>query len=394
MDLVLSNLSLLCPSGVLVHSNRIVARFLLTDGDEHELLISENSENHNPVYFPFTKAPHIQHFLRSDGQVISLRPTPSNSTLRLQRSGSPTNEGPPKVQKPSAESTIDQFQPQTGSERELQKLLCGKDDQIDLALVNWLIAVDIPEFQDLTRQDYFKQLDAMIEQVRQEVARMQQVAVARGESLKDANTRCAIFCNAIIKLRLAYAEAFRQENVTPALLRSLYVDPNNICLAGLLRTRRGSCVSMPLIYLVIGQRLGVPVHLVAIGRHYFIRWEEQGYRMNIEPTIVDSVSVTPDDSVYMEIEGLSREQLTGSDLRNLTRREVVGHLLFARSAYWATKGQEHSSQQRYDLSRARQLAPDDQAISKSYEAVFNRVGIKQPPTSIKSQPKEQNGNPI
>ena len=109
--------------------------------------------------------------------------------------------------------------------------------------------------------------------------------------------------------------------------------------------------------------------------------------MNIEPTIVDRVSVTPDDSVYLEIEGLSRDQVSGSDLRNLTSREVVGHLLFARSAYWATKGPEFSSWQRRDLSQARQLAPDDQVIKKSYEAIFNSDGIK-------PQLRPQKGNRI
>ncbi len=258
---------------------------------------------------------------------------------------------------------------ETNAGRELVGLLRVDAAPIDLASVNWLIATDIPEFKDLAREDYFKQLESLTEKVRSDMARMQKVAVARGESLQDANTRCAIFCNAIIKLKFAYAEAFRRENITPALLKSLYADPNNICLAGLLRTRRGSCVSMPLIYLVIGQRLEMPVHLVAIGRHYFIRWEEPGYRMNIEPTIVDKVSVTPDDSVYLEIEGMTPEQLTGSDLRNLSSREVVGHLLFARSAYWATKGPDFSSRQRHDLSQAWQLAPDDQAIKKSHEAI-------------------------
>ena len=275
--------------------------------------------------------------------------------------------------------------PNINASPELEKLLRSDTVPIDLALVNWLIAVDIPEFKDFSREDYFKQLDNLTERVRSEMERMQKVAVGRGESLSNPKTRCAIYCNAVIKLKFAYTEEFRQEKITPARLKSLYANPDNICLAGLLRTRRGSCVSMPLIYLVIGQRLGMPVHLVAVGKHYFIRWEEPGFRMNIEPTIVDRVSVTPDDSVYLEIEGLSRDQVSGSDLRNLTSREVVGHLLFARSAYWATKGPEFASWQRRDLSQARQLAPDDHAIKKSYEAIVNDPGIK-------SQSKAQKGN--
>jgi hypothetical protein len=272
--------------------------------------------------------------------------------------------------------------------------IAAEASEIDLALASWLVAADMPEFKNLTRAAYFKQLDALTEQARQDMAKMQKVAVARGENPQVAKTRCAIFCNAVINLQFAYAEEFRQEKITPALLKSLYANPNNICLAGLLRTKRGSCVSMPLIYLVLGQRLGMPVHLVTIGKHYFIRWEEPGYRMNIEPTIVSRVAATPDDAVYLETEGVSREQLRGSDLRNLTHCEVVGNLLFARSAYWATKEPEYADRQRRDLSRARELAPDDFGIKETYESVFNRAGSKPAPVSINPKLSARKGNPI
>lgn len=274
-------------------------------------------------------------------------------------------------------------------EGELHRMVDARDVEVDLALANWLIASEMPEFRNLTREEYFKQLESLTKQVRQHVARMEKVASARGESLTNANTRCAIFCNAILKLGFAYAEEFRQEKITPASLEKLYADPNNICLAGLLRTKRGSCVSMPLLYLVIGQRMGMPVHLVAIGKHYFIRWEEPGYRMNIEPTIVTKVAATPDDSVYLETEGITREQLKGSELGNLTNREVVGNLLFVRSAYWATKGPEHAAAQRLDLTRARALAPDDAAIAETYRKVIGGAATE---TATQSNPEKGSGS--
>ncbi len=196
-------------------------------------------------------------------------------------------------------------------------MLRGRDEDIDLALANWLIVADMPQFANMSRESYFRQFDVVVEQVRLDMARMEKVAISRGKNLKDPDTRCSIFCNAIIKLGFSYAEQFREENLTPALMKGLYSDPNNILLAGLLRTRRGSCVSMPLIYVVVGQRLGMPVHLVVLGKHCFIRWEEGGYRMNVEPTIIEKVSITPYDSVYLEIEGMTSDQVTGNELRNL-----------------------------------------------------------------------------
>lgn len=282
----------------------------------------------------------------------------------------------------SGKSEFGQFPPRTEAERELEKMLRGKDEDIDLALANWLIAADIPQFADMTREWYFGELDVMVQRVRQQMARMEGVAKSRGQNPNDPDTRCAIFCNAIIKLRFAYADEFRYENLTPAQMTRLYADAYNIFLPGLLRTRRGSCVSMPLIYLVIGQRLGMPVHLVTVGKHCFIRWEEPGYRMNVETTTVDKVRVTPDDSVYTEAEALKPSELTGNQMRNLTRREVVGNLFFARSANWATTGGKCETQRCLDIARARHLTPDDPGIKATQEGLFRAYGIKPEHTSI------------
>ena len=210
----------------------------------------------------------------------------------------------------------------------------------------------------------------------------------RGTNPTDPQTRCARFCSAIIGLRFTYAEEFREENLTPTQMKALYANPDDIFLAGLLRTKHGSCVSMPQIYLVIGQRLGTPVDLVAIGKHYFIRWDEPAYRMNIETTSVEKIAVTPDDSVYLDTEGMTRGQLKGSDLRNLTSREVIGELFFTRTSYWHTKDGKCETQSCLDLSHAHHLAPDDPSINALYQAAFNHYGIKPDQTSIDIKPKE------
>ena len=308
-------------------------------------------------------------------KALPLRSASDLTKSRFAESTLPIHKVTSEEQAFSSKTEFGQFSPCTEAERELEKMLHGRDEDIDLALANWLIAADIPQFHDMRREFYFAQLDAMIEQVRRDMARMQTNAISRGANLNDPGVRCGIFCNAIIKLRFGYSEEFRQHDLTPQQDKTLHGDANNTFLAGLVRTRRGSCVSMPLIYLVIGQRLGVPVHLVALGRHYFIRWQEPGYRMNIETTAVDKVWVTDDDSVYMDDERLTRNQLKGSDLRNLTNREVVGQLFFTRSSYWVMTAASSRSRSWMDLSRARHLAPEDSAITKTYQAVFNHYGI-------------------
>lgn len=298
-----------------------------------------------------------------------------------------TNEESPGERALWDKAGISEFQPNTEAERELEKMLRGKDEDIDLALANWLIAGDIPEFHDFSREAYVAELSAMTEQVRKDMARMQASGYG-GTNPDDPKARCQRFCSGIIGLQFAYTEEFREENLAPAQMKALYADPDNIALAGLLRTRRGSCVSMPLIYLVIGQRLGMPVHLVVLGKHFFIRWEEPGFRVNIETTSVNKIAWSADDSVYLDIEGMTRDRLKGSDLRNLSNREVVGELFFTRVSYWHTKDGKCENQSLRDLARARLLAPDDPVIERTHQAIFKHDNIESEYTSVGVKPKE------
>jgi hypothetical protein len=266
----------------------------------------------------------------------------------------PIHKVTPEEKALSWRTEFGQFPPYTDAERELEKMLHGKDEEIDLALANWLVVADIPEFRDMTRESYFTQLDVMTDQVHRDMARMQASGWG-GTDPDDPKTRCQRFCSAIVGLHFAYADEFREENITPKQLFALVANPNNIFLAGLMRTKRGSCASMPMIYLVIGQRLGMPVHLVTIGKHFFIRWDEPRFRMNIETTIVQKVAWTPDESVYLDTEGMTRDQLRGNQLLNFTSREVIGELFHARSAYWHTKMGKCETQSCLDLARAKFL---------------------------------------
>jgi len=296
--------------------------------------------------------------------------------LGRRSSGGDGSKSGPAPGASAAASPFGQFPAVTGSERELEAMLRGRDEDIDLALANWLVASDVPQFANLTREAYFKQLDGMIDHVRREIARRREVAKSKGKDPDEPGTRCAIFCGAMISLGFGYREEFAQHDLAPAQMRGLYADANNTFLAGLLRTMRGSCVSMPLIYVVVGQRLGYPVHLVHVGKHCFVRWQEPRYRINVETTAVDHVWVTDDDSAYLEDEKMTKNQVAGNELRNLSNREVVGNLLFIRSSHWVMKAEQEHTKSWMDLSRALRLSPDDPAIAKTYQSIYGHYGLK------------------
>ena len=75
------------------------------------------------------------------------------------------------------------------------------------------------------------------------------------------------------------------------------LDPRTLFIHGLLDGQGGTCVTMPVLYVAIGRRLGYPLHLVHAREHFFVRWEEpRGERFNIEAT---TLGFTPrDDDHY------------------------------------------------------------------------------------------------
>jgi len=77
-----------------------------------------------------------------------------------------------------------------------------------------------------------------------------------------------------------------QRRLDPASASSsdgFFADSRYVFLHGLLGPeRRGTCSSLPVLYVAIGRRLGYPLKLVTTKGHLFVRWEGQGERFNIE----------------------------------------------------------------------------------------------------------------
>lgn len=97
----------------------------------------------------------------------------------------------------------------------------------------------------------------------------------------------------------------------------------NILLHGILGGFGGTCVTMPMLYLIVGRRLGYPLFLAEAKEHYFLRWEGDGERFNIEAT---TKGFSPrDDDYYLKFpKKLTDVELKkGNYLRNFTVREEI-----------------------------------------------------------------------
>ena len=61
-------------------------------------------------------------------------------------------------------------------------------------------------------------------------------------------------------------------------------DPEDLFLHKVLKTRRGYCLSLSVLYLSIGERLGLPLYGMVVPGHFFVRYDDGETAFNIETT--------------------------------------------------------------------------------------------------------------
>jgi hypothetical protein len=88
--------------------------------------------------------------------------------------------------------------------------------------------------------------------------------------------------------------------------------------------RKGNCLGVSLMILMLAQRLGCPVYGVVLPGHFFCRFDNGEVRENIEPN--KGGYRRPDD--YYRTKYLSRG-VPWYDLKNLTKKETAGVLYYS-----------------------------------------------------------------
>jgi superkiller protein 3 len=61
-------------------------------------------------------------------------------------------------------------------------------------------------------------------------------------------------------------------------------DPNDLFLHSVMDKKRGYCLSLSILYLSLGERLGLPLYGVVVPGHFFVRYDDGQVRFNIEAT--------------------------------------------------------------------------------------------------------------
>lgn len=109
-----------------------------------------------------------------------------------------------------------------------------------------------------------------------------------------------------------------------------------LLLPHVLTRRRGHCVGLSCAYLAIGTRAGLPLFGVSAPGHFFVRWDGDGLRRNIETT---SRGAAHDDEHYVERFRIAPSLVDrGVYLQSLRRREVLVEVLNNRANFWWDRG--------------------------------------------------------
>ncbi len=110
----------------------------------------------------------------------------------------------------------------------------------------------------------------------------------------------------------------------------------NRYLNGLIATKKGNCVTIPMLYLAIADRLGWPIYPVRAPQHFFCRYiidSDSNKYYNIETT---SKGMILDDWLYVDEMKITKDGLkNGCYLRTLTKKEYLASMVHNHvQLYW------------------------------------------------------------
>src|SRR3990172_5319866 len=147
------------------------------------------------------------------------------------------------------------------------------------------------------------------------------------------------------KVRPALRDRSDPRAVIAALNRFLFVEEgfsydriagntDNYLLDRVLGRKRGNCLGLTALYLLLAERLSLPLHGVYVPSHCFVRYDDAGVQFNIE---TGEKGADRDDGRYHHDFGLKGGR---PYLRSPGREEMIGGYLKSLGASCSRKGME------------------------------------------------------
>ena len=98
--------------------------------------------------------------------------------------------------------------------------------------------------------------------------------------------------------------------------------------------KKGTCVTMPMLYLILAERLDMPMYAVRAPNHFFVRYFPKGPRLNWQANIeaTSGGGYSPDEAYILDMQIPKKGINSGMYLRTLRKKEYLASLLLLNAA--------------------------------------------------------------
>jgi regulator of sirC expression with transglutaminase-like and TPR domain len=155
----------------------------------------------------------------------------------------------------------------------------------------------------------------------------------------------------------------------------------NKLLTTYLETRKGNCVSMPLLFIILGQKLGIDVTASTAPNHVFVKYrDDEGKLYNLETT--SGAGFTRNVWMNQQFPMTDEALASGIYMRPLTKKETVVVMVGTLLEFY---GQQGLHKQRITLAKlALEYNPKDISVilheHQAYLALWRRDFVSKYPT--------------
>jgi hypothetical protein len=224
-------------------------------------------------------------------------------------------------------------------------------DQSDLVAMNLMVAREIPSLSSLDIPRYCGIVDQWTRQFASVLPEME-AAFHRTPAKWKNDLR--FFRVGMLAGFLGHEIGIRYLEDQKHAQAAHYLNPADLFLNGLIDTRQGACASMPTLHVAIARRLGWPVSLASVKSHFISRYDDGEVYHNIEATNTHPGGfVSNPDEVYIQRFDLPPKAISsGSDLRRLSTREMLGVFVAFRARHFLDSGEMDRADRDYALARA------------------------------------------
>lgn len=240
---------------------------------------------------------------------------------------------------------------------DIDRLLELPEEKIDIGIAALTFAKEV--YPDLDIKAYSAKIDKMVKEVK---------ILTKGRKSPDFRVR-ALNTYFYLKMGIRYD-----------LAEDAIGNPSNRYINGIIDTKKGTCITMPLLYMAIAQRLGYPVYPVTTPDHYFLRYVDRNFKeQNIEVT--GKGAYVPDKQLAIELEVPPKAIASGCYLRTLSYHEYLANLLSINAVHWSYEG-DYEKSIKY-MKKAILINPSDANAYQTLADIYiRRARLMSPYTAI------------